>query len=106
MNKLATSYYSTAVGHGQVEGLYFGTFGIPGKPPMWVHDQHGQPKTFRDPDQACLAGFKVMVTQLNRARQEQDFRVKGAKNPMRSWTAPERSNANEPTIETVFGKKK
>jgi hypothetical protein len=103
MTKVATSFYSTAVGHKQMDGLYLATFGIPGEPPLWVNDTDGKPKTFRSPDEAVLAGFKVMVSKLNRARQEQSFQVKGAKQTIKTWKAP--SKDDEPTVDKVFGKK-
>ena len=77
MTKVANAYYSTAVAHKEMDGLYHATFGIPGEPPMWVNGTDGKPKIFRSQDAAVLAGFKVMVSKLNRARQEQDFQVKG-----------------------------
>lgn len=106
MTKIAKSYYSTAVGHKEVDGLYHATFGIPGEPPMWVNGTDGKPKTFRSQDEAVIAGFKMMVAKLNRARQEQDFHVKGHghhKNTIKSWSAEPR--ANEPTVNSVFGKR-
>lgn len=103
MTKAARSYYSAAVGHKEMDGLYLATFGIPGELPMWVTEADGKPKVFRSHDEAVLAGFKVLVTKLNRSRQEQDFRVKGdkAKDTIRSWSAPKEQG---PTIESVFGK--
>jgi hypothetical protein len=105
MTKVASAYYSTAVGHKEIDGLYQATFGIPGEAPMWVIDTYGKPKVFRTADEAVLAGFKVMVSKLNRARQEQSFGVKGGarKNTIKSWSAEQKTN--EPTVATVFGKK-
>lgn len=103
MTKVANAYYSTAVGHKEIDGLYQATFGIPGEAPMWVNDTHGHPKTFRTADEAVLAGFKVMVAKLNRARQEQSFQVRGIKNTIKSWKAP--IDSSEPTVSSVFGKK-
>jgi hypothetical protein len=103
MTKVANAFYSTAVGHKEIDGLYMATFGIPGEPPMWVNGTDGKPKTFRSQDEAVLAGFKVMVSKLNRARQEQDFQVKGdkPKNTIKSWSAPREQG---PTIDSVFGR--
>jgi hypothetical protein len=103
VTKTANAYYSTAVGHKEIDGLYQATFGIPGEAPMWVNDTHGRPKTFRTADEAVLAGFKVMVAKLNRARQEQDFQVKGGKrkNTIKSWSAPQERG---PTVDSVFGR--
>jgi hypothetical protein len=108
MTKIANSYYSTAVSHKEVDGLYHATFGIPGNAPEWVNGTDGKPKIFRSQDEAVIAGFKIMVSKLNRARQEQDFHVKGempqrAKNTIKSWSADAR--ANEPTVNSVFGKR-
>jgi hypothetical protein len=104
--KVATAFYSTAVTHKEMNGLYQATFGIPGEEPMWVTDTDGTPKIFRSHDDAVLAGFKVLVSKLNRARQVQDFKVRGErftpKNTIKSWTAPKERG---PTIESVFGKK-
>jgi hypothetical protein len=47
-----------------------------------------------------------MAAKLNRARQEQDFHVKGShtgsKSEIKSWSASPR--ADEPTVDSVFGK--
>ena len=64
MTKVATSFYSTAVGHKQMDGPCLATFGIPGEPPLWVNDTDGKPKTFRSPDEAVLAGFKVITDEV------------------------------------------
>lgn len=106
MTRIANAFYSTAVSHKEIDGLYHATFGIPGEPPQWVNGADGKPKTFRDQDEAVLAGFKVLIAKLNRARQEQSFHVKGdhapPKNTIKSWSAPRDSG---PTVETVFGKR-
>src|SRR4051812_22176071 len=68
MTKVANAFYSTAVSHKEIDGLYHATFGIPGEPAMWVNDTDGKPKVFRSHDEAVIAGFKVMVSKLNRAR--------------------------------------
>lgn len=105
MKKVATSYYSAAAAHPEIDGLYMATIGIPGEPPTWVNDDHGNPKTFRGYDEALLAGFKVMMKKLNHALNEQDFRVKGYKaniGKIRSFRTVEKSG--EPTVDSVFGK--
>jgi hypothetical protein len=106
MTKVANAFYSTAVGHKEIDGLYHATFGIPGEPAMWVNDTDGKPKVFRSHDEAVLAGFKVMVSKLNRARQQQDFQVRGEKaapkNNIKSWSSPREGG---PTVNSVFGKK-
>lgn len=103
--KVATAFYSTAVSHKEMDGLYQATWAIPGEPPHWIMGPDGKPKIFRDRDEAVLAGFKMMVSRLNRARQEQDFRVKGYAPPKqqqtRSWSAPIEQG---PTVDSVFGK--
>ncbi|WP_315768597.1 MULTISPECIES: hypothetical protein [unclassified Bradyrhizobium] len=105
MTKVANSFYSAAVPHLEMDDLYFGTFGIPGDPPQWVNGQDGKREVFRSHDAAVLAGFKIMVAKLNRARQEQNFQVRSYASPKtRSWTAP--VDTREPTIEQVFGSKK
>jgi hypothetical protein len=102
MTKAATSFYSAAVAHKEIDGLYHATFGIPGEAPQWVNGKDGKPDIFRTHDAAVLAGFRVMVSKLNRARQEQSFQVKGAK-PIKTWKAPTKDD--EPTVDKVFGKK-
>ncbi|MGJ4945192.1 hypothetical protein ACQR1W_31845 [Bradyrhizobium sp. HKCCYLS1011] len=105
MTRVASAFYAAAVPHPDTDGLYYSTFGIPGDPPQWVNGQDGKRDVFRSHDAAVLAGFKVMVAKLNRARQEQTFQVKGHPGPKtRSWTAP--VDTREPTIEQVFGSKK
>ncbi|WP_315739998.1 MULTISPECIES: hypothetical protein [unclassified Bradyrhizobium] len=105
MTKVASSFYSAAVPHRDIDGLYHATFGIPGDQPQWVNGQDGKRDVFRSHDAAVLAGFRVLVAKLNRARQEQTFQVKGHVHPRtRSWTAP--VDTREPTIEQVFGSKK
>jgi hypothetical protein len=105
MTKVAKAFYSTAIEHKEVRCLYHASFGIPGDPPMWVSDTAGGSKTFRDHDQAVLAGFKVLVSKLNRAREAQDFQVRGQrppqKNTIKSWSAPKELG---PTVDSVFGK--
>ena len=111
MTKVANSYYSTAVGHREISGIYLATFALPGEAPMWVTDpKDGKPKHFTSATEAELAGFRVMASKLNRARQEQDFHVKGhragsngSKNTIKSWSATPR--AEEHTVQSVFGKK-
>ena len=106
MTKIANAYYSTAVAHKEIDGLYHATFGIPGQAPEWVNGKDGKPETFRNHDEAVLAGFRVLVAKLNRARHEQDFHVKGSgpihKNTIKTWSAPRESG---PTVDSVFGKK-
>jgi hypothetical protein len=106
MTKIASAFYSSAVNHKEIDGLYQATFGIPGEPPMWVNDTDGKPKNFRSQDEAVLAGFKVLVAKLNRARQTQDFQVRGErfvpKNRIKSWSAPPERG---PSVDSVFGKK-
>lgn len=114
MTKVANAYYSSAVEHSGISGLFHATFGIPGHPPQWVNGPDGKPKLFRARDEAILSGFKVMVARLNRARQEQDFLVKKGgsprsdvvkggthKNRITSWSSPPEKG---PTVESVFGK--
>jgi len=113
MTKVANSYYSTAVGHREIDGIYLATFALPGEAPQWVTDpKDGKPKHFTSAGEAELAGFRVMASKLNRARQEQDFHVKGNggragsnghKNTIKSWSATPRAEQN--TVDSVFGKK-
>ncbi|MGX9944991.1 hypothetical protein ACTG4Q_21235 [Bradyrhizobium denitrificans] len=109
MTRIANSFYSAAVAHKEIDGLYHASFGIPGLPPEWVmNGKDGKPDVFRDHDQAVLAGFRVLIAKLNRARQEQDFHVKGQangkQNTIKRWKAPQAQN--EHTVDSVFGKKK
>jgi len=102
MTKVSNSYYSAVVGHEEMPGIYMSTFAVPGDPPQWVLDEKGRPKYFKSSDEAELAGFRLMAAKLNRARHEQEFRVKGNRKT-RVWTAP--IDAREPTVDQVFGKK-
>lgn len=106
MTKVAQSYYSTAVPHREVPFCFLGSFAIPGEPAMWVHDTDGKPKVFTSAVEAEVAGFRVMMTKLNRARAVQSFEMKGYRRQggikvFRSAEKPERH-----TVESVFGRKK
>jgi hypothetical protein len=108
MRKVATAFYSTAVPHKQMDGLYMATFALAGEAPMWVNGTDGKPKTFRDAQEAELAGFRLMASKLNKARDVQTFHTKGGsgggKNTsIRVFRASEL--ADELTVEKVFGKK-
>lgn len=105
MTKLATAFYSTAVGHKEMDGLYLATFGIPGEPALWVHDTDGKPKIFRSAGEAELAGFRVMMTRLNRARAVQSFEMKGysRKGGIKVFRSAEKQEQH--TVESVFGRK-
>jgi hypothetical protein len=104
--KVAQAYYSTAVEHKEMPGCFMATFATPGEAPMWVNDREGKPKIFRDAAEAELAGFRVMVARLNRARSVQNFHTKGykTKGGIKVFRSDERKNG-EPTVNTVFGKK-
>jgi hypothetical protein len=80
------------------------SFATPGEAPLWVNGPDGKPKIFRDPQVAELAGFRVMVTRLNRARSIQTFQTKrdNKKGGILSFRAEEKTN--EPTVHTVFGR--
>jgi hypothetical protein len=107
MTKLAQAYYSTAVEHKEMPGCFMATFATPGEAPMWVNDRDGKPKIFRDAAEAELAGFRVMVSRLNRARSVQNFQTKGdykQKGGIKVFRAAD-ERKSEPTIQTVFGKK-
>jgi hypothetical protein len=81
--KDANRYYSAAVGHREIPGLWLATFGIPGKPAQWVMDGAKQ-KTFLTAEEAELAGFRIIASILNRALQPQTFKVKENENPIRA----------------------
>jgi len=106
MTKLATAYYSSAVPHKQVDGLYQATFAIPGVVSMWVEGPGGRPKVFRNAGEAELAGYRMMVSKLNRSRNVQSFGVKGrGVIGIRSFRPADNEN-NEPTVNSVFGGRK
>ncbi|WP_316201033.1 MULTISPECIES: hypothetical protein [unclassified Bradyrhizobium] len=103
MTKVSQSFYSAAVGHHEIDGVYLSSFAIPGDPAQWVTGDDGKPKLFRSAEAAELAGFRVMAAKLNKARDIQSFLTKGRKQTIKTYHAPERKG--EPTAESVFGKK-
>ncbi|MCA1379524.1 hypothetical protein I6F34_01645 [Bradyrhizobium sp. BRP05] len=100
--KLSHSFYSAAVGHREIDGIYLASFALPGETPQWVIDKDGKPKQFRSADEAELAGFRVMAAKLNKARDVQSFMTK-RKNGIKSYHAPEPKQ--EHTVESVFRKR-
>lgn len=103
MTKVSRSFYSAAVSHKELDGIYLAMFAIAGESPQWVTDSAGKPKFFTSAQEAELAGFKVIMTKLNRAREAQDFVVRNRKNGIKSFHAPLKQG--EPTVASVFGKK-
>lgn len=105
MSKISQSFYSTAVEHKEMPGIFMGSFAIPGDPPLWVTERDGKPKMFRNPLEAELAGFRVMVTRLNKVKDVQEFLTKRERRQgIRSYRAEEKRP--EPTVQSVFGTKK
>lgn len=106
MTRVSQSYYSTAVNHLGMPGSFFASFAIPGERAMWVHDTDGSPKIFRSEVEAEVAGYRVMMTKLNRARAIQCFEMKGHKRRggIKAFRATEKPQ--EYTVESVFGGKK
>ena len=107
MSKPSSAFYSAAVGHSEIDGIYMASFAVRGDQPEWVTDKDGKsPKHFRSADQAELAGFRVMVAKLNRSRGVQSFVTKRPKNKtIQTYHAqPEKKGGH--TIESVFGKKR
>lgn len=105
--KVAQAYYSTAVEHREMPGCYLATFAIPGDAPQWVNDTDGRPKIFKRADEAELAGFKVMVSKLNRARDVQSFRTKDGfkrKGGIKVFRSADTED-HKHTVESVFGRK-
>jgi hypothetical protein len=107
VTKVATAFYSAAVGHREINGIYMASFAIPGDPPQWVTDTDGKsPKHFRSAMEAELAGFRVMAAKLNRSRDVQSFMTKRPKNKtIQTYHAPPEQKVG-PTVESVFGKKR
>lgn len=107
MTKVASAFYSAAVGHSEIDGIYMASFAVRGDPPQWVTDKDGKsPKHFRSADQAELAGFRGMVARLNRSRGVQSFVTKRPKNKtIQTYHAPPEKKGGH-TIESVFGKKR
>jgi hypothetical protein len=103
VSKPAKSFYSAAVGHREINGIYLATFAMRGDPPQWVADESGAPKHFKSAQEAELAGFRVMAAKLNKARDVQSFMTKGRKNGIKTYRAPEKSAQH--TVESVFGGK-
>jgi hypothetical protein len=110
--KPATAFYATSIEHKDLSGHFMGSFAIPGLPPQWVTKPDGQPRHFRTAVEAELAAFRVLLSKLNRARDEQRFQTKRdakrekAKNQIVSYHAPEPSVADRRhTVESVFGQR-
>jgi hypothetical protein len=106
VTKVSNSYYSAAVGHREINGIYLASFAVPGDPAQWVTDTDGKtPKHFRSADEAELAGFRVMAAKLNRARQTQSFEMKGYKRKGGIRMFRQEEKPEQHTVESVFGKK-
>lgn len=101
--KVAKSFYSTAISHRDIPGVYLASYAIPGQAPQYV-TVNGQVRIFHDKEEAELAGFKVMVSKLNKAQDVQEFVARSSVNRQPRPLRPVRAPA--PTIESVFGKKK
>jgi hypothetical protein len=106
MTKVSQAFYSAAVEHKEMSGCFQASFATPGEAPMWVTERDGKPKFFRDPQEAELAGFRVMVARLNRARAVQTFQTKNdrKKGTIKSFRSND-TKKQEHTVKTVFGKK-
>jgi len=107
MTKVSQSFYSTAVSHKEVLGVYQASFAVPGEAPLWVTERDGKtPKLFRDAVEAELAGFRVMASRLNRSRDVQSFQTRRDRQNggIRSFRSEE-SKKQKHTVETVFGKR-
>ncbi|MGJ4953171.1 hypothetical protein [Bradyrhizobium sp. HKCCYLS20291] len=109
MTKGSQYYYSTAVEHREMPGCYMGSFASPGEAALWVTGPDAKPKVFTSAMEAELAGFRVMASRLNRARDTQRFEMKGyrsvkAGGGIKAFRAEERKE--EHTVESVFGSKK
>jgi hypothetical protein len=103
VSKPAQSFYSAAVGHREINGIYLATFAMPGDLPQWVTDESGKPKHFGSAMEAELAGFRVMATKLNKVRDVQACMTKrDRKRGIKAYHAPKQTR--EPTVEQVFGK--
>lgn len=106
MVKPATAYYVAAIPHKQVPGIFQASFGMPGDAPAWVLGHDGRPDVFTNALEAELAGYRVLISKLNKARGVQEVHVKGSgKHQIRSYRAPE-GNSHQAEIDAVFGKKK
>ncbi len=103
--KPSTSFFAAAVGHREMDGLYFASFAMPGEYPAWVTDPGGKPKLFRNAMEAELAAFRVLASKLNKSRDVQEFLVKrNSRTATRTFHAPERPQQH--TVQSVFGNKK
>ncbi len=118
--KTARAYYSTAVPHREVNDLYQASFGIPGQPPAWVEGADGRPKAFLEAKDAEIAGFRMMMSKLNRSRGVQSFGIKVSHGiragsgrmgsthlvrGIRSFRSAPEPVTQEHTISSVFGKR-
>ncbi|WP_316207531.1 hypothetical protein [Bradyrhizobium sp. SZCCHNR3118] len=110
MTKVSQSYYSTAVEHRDMPGCYMASFASPGEAALWVTGPDAKPKVFTSAIEAELAGFRVMASRLNRARDTQRFEMKGYRSAkangrgIKAFRVEERKE--EHTVESVFGSKK
>lgn len=105
MTKVSQSFYSAAIEHKQVPGCFQASFATPGELPLWVTGPDGKPKIFRDAVSAELAGYRVMVTRLNKVRDIQTFQTKRdrQRGGIKAFRSEEKPQTH--TVESVFGKK-
>jgi hypothetical protein len=103
MTKVATKFYSAAVSHRELNGIYMGSFGIPGEAPQWV-TKDGKPELFTSHELAEIAGWRILAAKLSKAHDVQSFMVKRSeKNRIRTYHAPERRLPTS-DAERVFAK--
>jgi hypothetical protein len=106
MPKPSQAFYSTAIEHKEMPGCYMASFATPGEAPLWVNGPDGKAKLFRSAMEAELAGFRVMASKLNKSRDVQSFMTRrDRRQGIKTHHAPDHWN-REPTVQSVFGKKK
>ena len=105
--KVAKSFYSSANSHRDFPGSYLASYAIPGEVPQYV-TVNGRVRLFTGDNaktEAELAGFKVLVSKLNKAQDVQEFvarRSKAQQPKVYRASTPQTSAATE--AEKVFRK--
>lgn len=99
-----TKYFAAAAPHAEIPGAYLGSFGLPGEVTQWVMER-GQQKVFGVAEDAELAGYRILMSRLNGARNTQTFVPRRSVVGTNSRKQLLQSKSDGPTVESVFGRK-